>query len=110
MVHPHTKFGIPTLNIIGYAPDTFFSGNKPEVKVKFTVTKKWNATLRHPRCIHKPNLGILPQIIYEICSGHDYSRIEERGQGQVHSDPKMTRDTPHAQDAPTYQIWNSYLK
>ena len=40
-----------------------------------------------PRCIHTPNLIFLCQIIQEICSGHDYSITEVRGQG--HSDPKM---------------------
>ena len=30
--------------------------------------------------------------------------------GQGHSDPKMKRDTLQSQDAPTHQIWNSYLK
>ena len=41
------------------------------------------------RCIHKPNLGSLPQIILEICSGNDFSRIEARCQGQGRSDPKI---------------------
>ena len=27
-----------------------------------------------PRCIHTPNLKFLPQIILEICCGHDYSK------------------------------------
>ena len=51
-----------------------------------------------------PNLRLrfLPQIILEICSGHDYSI--KRGQGQGHS------DTPPSQDAFTNQILNSYLK
>ena len=26
------------------------------------------------RCINVPNLGFLPQIIWEICCGHDYSK------------------------------------
>ena len=32
----------------------------------------------------------LPQIIYEICSGHNNSRNEVRG--LCHSDPKVVRD------------------
>ena len=60
------------------------------------------------RCIHTPNLKFLPQIILEICSGHDYSKDLVRGQGQ--SDPKMVRETPSSQDASTHKIWNSYLK
>ena len=41
--------------------------------------------------------------------GHcDYYKNLVRGQGQ--GDPKMVCDTPPSQDAPTHQIWNSYLK
>ena len=40
-------------------------------------------------------------IIQEICSGHNYSKNNVRGQGR--SDPKMVRDTPSSQT-------NSYTK
>ena len=46
----------------------------------------------------------------EICSGHDYSKIKVRGQGQGHSDSKMVRDNQPCQDAFTHQIWNPKLK
>ena len=35
--------------------------------------------------IHTPNLELLRQIIFEICSGHYYSSTEARSR---HSDPK----------------------
>ena len=56
-----------------------------------------------PRCIHKPNLGSLPQIILEICSAHDFFRIEARCQGQGRSDPKIVCGTPGPQDVSTHQ-------
>ena len=39
-MHPHTKFEIPTLNNMRYAPDTIILKSKSEVKVKDTVTQK----------------------------------------------------------------------
>ena len=48
-------------------------------KVKVTVPQKQNVTLHEPK-MH-------PYTKHETCSGHDYSRTENRGQG--HSDPKM---------------------
>ena len=48
------------------------------------------------RCSHTPNLGFLPQIVQEICSGNDYSRNQVRGQG--HSDLKLECDTLPSQD------------
>ena len=42
----------------------------------------------------------------EDIPGRDYSRNEVKGQGG----PKMVRDTPPSQDAPTHQIWDSSLK
>ena len=44
-----------------------------------------------PKCIHTSNLGFLPQEIYEICTGHNPSRTEARGQGQ--SDPEVVCDS-----------------
>ena len=37
-----------------------------------------------------------------------YSKNWVRGQG--HSESKMVHNTPPSQDAPTHQIWDSYLK
>ena len=59
-MHPHIKFGIPTSKSIGNMHQTrkrdgrtdghFISiKTKSEVKVKVTVTRKWYATLRHPK-------------------------------------------------------------
>ena len=56
--------------------DTIFLELRPEVKIKVTVTQEIMLHSANPRCIHIPNLGSLPQIILEICSGHDFSRME----------------------------------
>ena len=87
-------------------PKTHFVELRSEIKV--TETRKQYMTLRDPRCIHTTNLGSLPQIILEICSRHDFSRIEARGQG--HSDPKIVCNTLGPQGVSTHQIWDSYLK
>ena len=84
-----------------YAQDTIILKTRSAVKV--TVTRKWYVTLHHPKMhAHTPNLGFLPQIIREICSRHDYSKIYVRGQGQCHSDPKMKRETLPSQYASTH--------
>ena len=51
-MHVHTKFWIPTLNYIRYAPDTNIPKTMSETKVKATVTRKWYARLGHPK-IHQ---------------------------------------------------------
>ena len=69
-MHPHTKIGIPTSKNIGDMHRTR-SGTegrtdghfitiktKSEVKVKVTVTRKWYATLRHPKMHPHTKIGI----------------------------------------------------
>ena len=55
-MHPHTKFEIPTLNNMRYAPDMIILKTRSEVKV--TVTWKWNATLHHPKMHPHTKFGI----------------------------------------------------
>ena len=38
VIQKHTKFGIPTSNNIGYAPDTIILKTRSDVKVRVTVT------------------------------------------------------------------------
>ena len=52
---------------------------KPKVKV--TLTGKQYVTA--PRYIHKPDLGIMPQI---VCSGHNFLELRSN---QGHSDPEI---------------------
>ena len=105
-MYPYSKFGIPISNNMRYVLDTTILQISSKVKVK--VTKKWYVTPAIKSCIHTPNLGFLPLLVYHICSGHDFSKNEVGGQG--HSDPKIVQDTPPSQDAFTHQIWDSYLK
>ena len=79
---------------------------RPEVKV--TVTRRQYSTQRTPRCIHTPNLGSLPQILLEICTEHNFSRIEARGQADSYL--KKVRDTQGPQGVSTHWNWDSYLK
>ena len=51
-------------------------------EVKVTVIKKWHVTL-HNLKIWTPNLEFVPQMILEICSGHDFSRNEVKGNATV---------------------------
>ena len=55
-MHPHTRFKIPTLNIMRYALETIILKTRSEVKV--TVTRKWYATLRHPKMHPHIKFGI----------------------------------------------------
>ena len=61
--------------------------------------------LGHPK-MHPPTKfeipTFVPQIMYEICSVHNYFRNEARGQG--HSNPKIDHNTLPSQDASTDQI------
>ena len=41
-----------------YAPDKFILKTRSEVKVKVTVTRKWYATLRHPKLYPHTKFGI----------------------------------------------------
>ena len=41
-----------------YAPDTIILKTRSEVKVKVTVTRKWYATLRHPKMYPYTKFGI----------------------------------------------------
>ena len=41
-----------------YAPDTIILKTRSEVKVKVTVTRKWYATLRHPKMHPRTKFGI----------------------------------------------------
>ena len=41
-----------------YAPDTIILKTRSEVKVKVTVTRKWYATLRHPKMHPHTKFGI----------------------------------------------------
>ena len=41
-----------------YAPDTIIIKTRSEVKVKFTVTRKWYVTLRHPKMQTHTQFGI----------------------------------------------------
>ena len=61
----------------------------------------WHISIQ--RCIQTANLGFLPQIIYEICSWHDYCRNQVKVTKLIHY-------TLSSQDATTHQIWDSYLK
>ena len=83
------------------------------------MTKKWYVTRRHPKMHPHIKFGIptSKNIGHEAgwtdrrTDGHmNYYKNSVRGQGQCHSDMRMVRDTPPSQDAPTHQIWNSYLK
>ena len=76
-------------NVTNAPKDTIFLELRPEVKV--TVTRRQYVTLCDPKVYPHS----LPQIILEICSGHDFFRIEVRGQG--HSDPKIVCNTPDGQ-------------
>ena len=65
-MHPHIKFGIPTSKNIGdmhrtrSGKDIVISiKTKSEVKVKVTVTRKWYATLGHPKMHPHTKFGIL---------------------------------------------------
>ena len=68
-MHPHIKFGIPTSKNIGDMHQTRSGTDgrtdivitiktKSEVKVKVTVTRKWYATLRHPKMYPHTKFGI----------------------------------------------------
>ena len=73
-MHPHDKFGIPISKNIGdmhrtrsgtdgqtdVRTDGHFTTikTKSEVKVKVTVTRKWYATLRHPKMHPHTKFGI----------------------------------------------------
>ena len=57
-------------NVTNAPKDKIFLELRPKVKVKVTVM--WHSAT--PRGIHTGNLGFIPQIIQEICSGHDYSK------------------------------------
>ena len=104
-MYPNTKYGIPNSKNRRYAPDTIFLEPRPGVKV--TVSQNSMPHSEITRSIHTPNLGFLPQIIQAICSRHDISRTQARGQG----DQKTVCDTPQPQGVSfTHQIWDSYLK
>ena len=80
------------------------------------MTRKWYATLCHPKVLPhikfgiptSKNIGDMHQTRSGTDGHCDYYKNYIRGQG--HSDPKMIRDTPPSLDASTHQIWNSYLK
>ena len=65
-MHPHIKFGIPTSKNIGDMHQTQSGTDghfitiktKSEVKVKVTVTRKWYATLPHPKMHPHTKFGI----------------------------------------------------
>ena len=68
-MHPHIKFGIPTSKNIGdmHRTQSGTDGRtdigitiktKSDVKVKVTVTRKWYATLRHPKMHPHTKCGI----------------------------------------------------
>ena len=88
-MYPQIKFAISMSYSIGELP--VHDLNRTEVKV--TVTLKQYATINITNVSPQTNSRFLPQIIDEMCSGYDYSRTETRGQGQVHSDPKMILNT-----------------
>ena len=71
-MHLHTKFGIPISKNIGDMHQ--FLETRSEDKFKVIVTNYGKGHFVIPRCIYTPNLRFLPQIIQEICSGHDYSK------------------------------------
>ena len=54
------------------------------------------------RLIFIPNLGFLPQIIHKICSRHNFSRTEARGQG--HSDREIAGGTLWPKDVSRYRF------
>ena len=57
--HTHTKFGISYIKEYKrYAMDKIILKTMSEVKVKVTVTKKWNATLSHPEMHLHTKFGI----------------------------------------------------
>ena len=68
-------------NVTNAPKYTIFIELRPKVKVIVTQDSARHSPT--PRCINTPNLGSLPQIILEICSGHNFSRNEARGQDQV---------------------------
>ena len=66
-MHPHIKFGIPTLKNIGdmHLTRSGTDGRMDSViaiqtssEVKVTVTQKWYATLRHPKIHLHTEFGI----------------------------------------------------
>ena len=53
-------------------------------------------------------MGIIPQKLQEICSGHTNSSDKTMSHG--HSDPQTVCDTLQPQDLSTHQMWGSYVK
>ena len=60
-MQPHTNFGIPTSNNVGYliALDTIILETRSEVKVKVTVTQKLYSTHLYPN-MHPPTEHGIP--------------------------------------------------
>ena len=62
--YPHTRFGIPTINL------------EMRSEVKVTVIHKWYVTIHLSRCIHTPSVGFLTDIAQtrkrENCSQEEY--------------------------------------
>ena len=100
-----------------YAPYTINLKTRSEVKV--TVTRKWKATLRHPKM--NPNIKFGTPTskntgdMHRTRSGPDWRTdivitIKTKSEVKVTVTGKWYWTTPLFQDASTYQIWNSYLK
>ena len=85
---------------------TFYSRN--EVKGE-QCPKTGTRHIAIPRCIQLPKFEFPPQIMYELCSGHDYPRNEVKDQGQGNSDQKCERPSV-TQDASKHLIWDANLK
>ena len=70
-MYPYSKFGIPISNNIR---DMFwtrlFYKLDQRSRSKWPPNGRWHSAIKS--CIYTPNLGFLPLIIYEICSGHNF--------------------------------------
>ena len=79
--------------------DTIFLEMRPDAKANVTVTRWQYVTLRDPKVYPHIKFVIPSSNNIRDCSGHDFSRIEARGQGQC--DPNIVRDTPGPQGVST---------
>ena len=62
-----------------YAPDSM-PILKTRSRSQWPKNGMWHFVI--PRCMHTTNLGFLPQMRWEICFGHDYSKQGQRSRSR----------------------------
>ena len=94
-----------------YVQDTKNHKTRSEVKVKVTVTWKWYVTIRHPKMHLHIEFGI-PIAKKRRYAPNSMQFLETRSgvKFKVTVSKIMVCDILPFQDAPTHQIWDSYLK